>query len=109
MSGLTTQWRFFQTISSSAFEPIAPRLWAYEIRNSILIALRRGRITRTDGDELLSSLNELNLHFREPSSYNDVFSLAAQQSLTVYDAAYLALALQESVPLASLDRQLVRA
>jgi predicted nucleic acid-binding protein len=33
----------FQAVSSSAVDTVAPRLWAYEVRNSVLMALRRGR------------------------------------------------------------------
>ena len=44
-----------------------------------------------------------------PASYDEVFSLAQEHGLTVYDAAYLDLAIQERPPLASLDGQLVRA
>jgi predicted nucleic acid-binding protein len=35
----------FQAVSSSAVDTVAPRLWAYEIRNSILMGFRRGRIS----------------------------------------------------------------
>jgi len=38
-----------------------------------------------------------------------MFSLAREHGLTVYDAAYLDLTIQEGLPLASLDSQLVRA
>jgi predicted nucleic acid-binding protein len=96
-------------VSSSAVDSVAPRLWAYEIRNSVLMGIRRGRITKPDGEQFLLSLNELNVRLTEPESYDDVFSLAQQHGLTVYDAAYLDLAIQERLPLASLDRQLVRA
>ncbi len=34
-------------------EAIVPRLWAYEIRNSVLNGLRRKRISQTDADEFL--------------------------------------------------------
>jgi predicted nucleic acid-binding protein len=71
--------------------------------------LRRGRIGKPDSVQFFVSLNELNVRLREPASYDDVFSLAQEHGLTVYDAAYLSLAMQERLPLASLDRQLVRA
>jgi hypothetical protein len=32
---------------SSSLESFGPRLWAYEIRNSVLMGLRRGRISKT--------------------------------------------------------------
>ena len=99
----------FQAISSSAVEAVAPRLWAYEIRNSILMGLRRGRLGKLDSEQVLVSLNELNMRLSEPASYDEMFSLAQEHGLTVYDAAYLYVAMQERLPLASLDGQLVRA
>jgi predicted nucleic acid-binding protein len=98
-----------QAVSSSSVDTVAPRLWAYEVRNSVLMGLRRGRISESDSEQFLVSLNELNIRLSEPASYDDVFSLAQEHGLTVYDAAYLHVAMQERLPLASLDRQLVRA
>jgi predicted nucleic acid-binding protein len=99
----------FQAVSSSAVDSVAPRLWAYEVRNSILMGLRRGRISKPDSEQFLVSLNDLNVRLSEPASYDEVFSLAQEHGLTVYDAAYLDVAMQERLPLASLDGQLVRA
>ena len=99
----------FHAVSSSAVDTVAPRLWAYEIRNSVLMGIRRGRISKSDSEQFLLSLNELNVRLSEPQSYDDVFSLAQAHGLTVYDAAYLNIAMHEGLPLASLDRQLVRA
>jgi predicted nucleic acid-binding protein len=99
----------FQAISSSAVDAVAPQLWAYEIRNSLLMGLRRGRISKPDSEQFLVSLNDLNVRLSDPASYDEVFSLAQKHGLTVYDSAYLNLAIQERLPLASLDRQLVRA
>jgi len=98
----------FQAVISS-LEIVAPRLWAYEIRNSVRMGLRRGRISKPDTEQFLASLNDLNVRLSDPSSYDGVFQLADQHGLTVYDAAYLDLALQEHIPLASLDGQLIRA
>ena len=44
-------------------EAIAPRLWAYEIRNCILTGMRRGRITQPDAEEFLKSLSDLTSRF----------------------------------------------
>jgi len=73
------------------------------------MGIRRGRISKQDSEQFLVALNELNVQLSEPTSYDDVFSLAQEHGLTVYDAAYLDLAIQERLPLASLDGQLVRA
>jgi predicted nucleic acid-binding protein len=38
-----------------------------------------------------------------------IFTLAGQTELTIYDAAYLELALREKIPLATFDKQLAKA
>jgi hypothetical protein len=40
---------------------------AYEIRNSVLMGIRRGRIGKPDGEQFLLSLNELNVRLSEPA------------------------------------------
>ena len=54
-------------------------------------------------------MNELNVRLSEPTAYDEVFSLAQRHGLTVYDAAYLNVAIREQLPMATLDHQLVRA
>lgn len=71
--------------------------------------MRRGRITRLDAEIFLRSLADLNVVLSDPVSYDHVFSLANQYKLTVYDAAYLDLALRAAVAVASLDKELVQA
>lgn len=90
-------------------EAIAPRLWAYEVRNSVLIGFRRKRITHPDALEFLESIEGLPIRLIDPVSYDEVFSLAERHGLTVYDAAYLDLAIREGLPLASLDNALCKA
>ena len=94
---------------SSSMEAFAPRLWAYEVRNSVLMGLRRDRISKTDADEFLSSLADLSIHLTDPVSYDALFALAQLNGLTVYDAAYLDLAIREGSQLASLDDALRKA
>jgi predicted nucleic acid-binding protein len=91
---------------SAPLEAVAPRLWAYEVRNSVLMGLRRKRITQADALEFLESMKELPIRLAEPVSYDRLFSLADRHGLTVYDAAYLDLAIREDLPLASLDTAL---
>ncbi len=94
---------------SAPLEAVAPRLWAYEVRNSVLMGLRRKRITQADDLEFLESMKELPILLTEPVSYDRLFSLADRHGLTVYDAAYLDLAIREDLPLASLDNALCKA
>ena len=76
------------TAVSGLGEALAPRLWAYEIRNSVLTGVRRKRITKSDADEFLKSIPDLRIRLTDPRSYDAVFALAEQHGLTVYDAAY---------------------
>jgi len=96
-------------VISTPLEAVAPRLWAYEVRNSVLMGLRRKRITRADAQDFLESIKGLPIRLADPVSYDGVFRLADRHGLTVYDAAYLDLALREGLPLASLDNALCKA
>jgi predicted nucleic acid-binding protein len=91
---------------ANGLEVFAPRLWAYEVRNSVLVGSRRGRIDKADAQEFLTALNDLPVRRSDPASYDAVLGLADQYSLTYYDAAYLDLAIHKGLPLASLDRAL---
>lgn len=73
------------------------------------MGIRRKRIAKADADGFLESLWDLPIRLQDPISYDDVFELAGRQGLTVYDAAYLDLAIREGLPIASLDAALIRA
>ena len=90
-------------------EVSAPALWAYEVRNSVLVGVRRGRLDWTDAEAFLSSVKDLGITLKDPVSYDALVGLAREYGLTVYDAAYLDLAIHESRPLATLDKRLMDA
>ena len=60
-------------------------------------------------EDFLDTLNSLPIRLTDPPSYDAVFALAARYALTVYDAAYLELAIREGLPVATLDNALTRA
>jgi predicted nucleic acid-binding protein len=93
-------------IVGTTVDPIAPTLWGYEINNTILMSFKRGRITKNDAERLLVFLGELDVQLVAPPSYGAVFHLAEAHGLTVYDAAYLDLALREGTAIATLDKAL---
>jgi len=97
-----------QALSSNSHEALVPTLWGYEIRNSVLMGLRRQRIAEDDAVAFLRSLPDLFIRLVE-LAFDTTFDLASRHGLTFYDAAYLELALREQLPLASLDKELVRA
>lgn len=73
------------------------------------MGMRRGRIGIAEAEEFLNSLGDLNIQLSDPDSYDDVFKLARHHSLTVYDAAYLDLAIRKASQLASLDDAMCKA
>ena len=93
----------------AADEAIVPVLWWFEVRNVLVINERRGRINSTGSAAFLADLEKLTISFDRESDSETVLALARTHRLTVYDAAYLELALRADAPLATLDRELARA
>ncbi|BDC52438.1 twitching motility protein PilT [Bryobacterales bacterium F-183] len=93
----------------SQMKPIAPTLWSYEVRNTILFALRRGRIPPANLPATLAIIDRLRVQVVEPTSFDSILMLAERHRLTVYDAAYLALAIETGLPLGTLDKALRQA
>lgn len=93
-------------IERSAF---VPALWPVEVGNVLLVATRRGRITRNDWHRIHANLGSLPIDI-DPVSTNRVWSvaleLAAEHQISVYDAMYLELAMRLQLPLATLDNAL---
>ena len=87
----------------------APDLLRHEVRSVLLVAERRKRI---GSDLVLASLTRLHLLPITIADAGDdalVVSLARAHQLTAYDAAYLALAITQGIPLATLDKKLQQA
>jgi predicted nucleic acid-binding protein len=93
-------------------EAIVPAHWPLEVANALLIAVRRRRISAEDAHQFLDDLEVLPIRVDtagRSSLRARVFPLAEQFKLTAYDAAYLELAVRETLPLATLDEDLRRA
>ena len=94
---------------SSGDELLVPRHWALEVANSLLVAVRRGRMKREELDRALRILLALPIQtdlIADSVLFERIPALAERYALTAYDAAYLELALREKLPLATLDGQL---
>jgi predicted nucleic acid-binding protein len=74
-----------------------------------VISERRKCITPTQTIQILTRLDELPLRLDVTPDSAGVMALARAHGLTVYDAAYLELALRLELPLATLDRALAAA
>jgi predicted nucleic acid-binding protein len=90
-------------------EAYAPTLWWFEVRNTLIVNERRGRLTETDTHALLHGLSRLGLIVDHAPDEALVLALARRHRLTVYDAAYLELAQRRHLPLATLDKALLTA
>ena len=88
---------------------IAPMIWPSEVANSLLVAVRRQRIAREEATALLLTLAEYEIELVASGLIEitrEIFPLAAQHNLTVYDAQYVHLARSKSAYLLTLDKQM---
>ena len=88
---------------------LVPRIWHFEVRNGLLVAMRRGRIAREAPAQLLRALERFRIRTDAEPDLETAFGLADRHGLTIYDAAYLETALRNSAPLATLDKALAQA
>ena len=88
---------------------VVPGIWWYELRNALVVNERRGRIDTADTIAILADLREMAIAIDRDHDDGVLFSLARQHGLSVYDAAYVEVALRRGMPMASLDRQLRQA
>ncbi len=90
-------------------QAIVPTIWHLEVMNVLLTAVRKGRIELDNVTAILTSLKRLNITTQVRSPRIDdsaLLAFAHEHALTLYDAAYLHLALHEHLPLATLDRKM---
>ncbi len=86
-----------------------PSLWPLEVANVLLVGERRKRITPADTSKFLSLLRTFPIAVDDETTvraWGDTLNLARSQGLSVYDAAYLELAMRRGLPLATLDDKL---
>jgi predicted nucleic acid-binding protein len=88
---------------------IVPSLWPLEVANALLVGERRKRTTEAKVIAFLAILKGLPIVLDDETiarAWNETLSLARAHNLSVYDAAYLELALRHALPLATLDDKL---
>ena len=94
------------------WEATVPSVWTFEVANTLLVGERRKRLSKPDASNFLAFLDHLPITIDESSTrraLSSVLALAREQNLSAYDAAYLELAVREGLPLATLDRALMKA
>jgi predicted nucleic acid-binding protein len=86
---------------------LIPGLWDFEVLNGLRSAERRGRLTTAALANAIHGLHGLPVERdRRPVDGLRLTSLAAEFDISVYGAAFLALALDANLPPASLDVRL---
>lgn len=93
-------------------EAVAPALWPLEVANALAMAERRGRLSGAGLSRSVKLLQSLAVEIDDEAhtrAFRDLLHLAQSERLTVYDAAYLELALRRGAPLATKDVELRKA
>ena len=93
-------------------DSIVPDLWHLEAANVLLGLEKHGDATTGEIERFISQLENLPIRIdplTADQSLKRTLVLAKAYKLSSYDAAYLELAIRESVPLATLDKALLRA
>ena len=89
-----------------------PSLWHLEATNVLLGAEKREEITIGEVEGFISQLENLPIQvdpLTAHQSFSRTLALGRAYNLSSYDAAYLELAIREGMPLASLDKNLIKA
>jgi predicted nucleic acid-binding protein len=104
--GLSSALRAREALESPGGAAVVPSLWWFEVRNILVVNERRGRITPERTALFLQELAELNINRTSIADEAGYLELARKCKLSVYDSAYMAMALEHRIPLASLDEKL---
>jgi predicted nucleic acid-binding protein len=120
-ASLTLSW-FFEDERTARIDSIldrveesgatVPGLWRLEVANAFQMAYRRGRVSATFRDQAILRLGMLPIVIdleTDSRAWINSLPLADKHSLSVYDAAYLELAVRLALPLASCDHDLCEA
>ena len=93
-------------------DALVPNLWHLEATNVLLGAEKRLEADIGEIERFISQLENLPIHvdpLTSRQSFNRTLVLARAYKLSSYDAAYLELAMREGLPLATLDKSLIKA
>jgi predicted nucleic acid-binding protein len=90
----------------------APSLWRLEVANVLRTLVVRGRASNDFADEVLRTLSAFPIAIDPETDqrvWTETLLLSRDLGLTLYDAAYLELAIRQGAVLATLDKPLASA
>jgi predicted nucleic acid-binding protein len=120
-SSITLAWAYSDETTQSVMQIFdrlsqggawVPGLWRLEVANVLEMSVRRKRHDKAFRDATLADLAQLPIQVdpqTDQQAWSATLRLAERHQLTLYDAAYLELALRRNLPLATLDDDLRRA
>ncbi len=88
---------------------VVPALWPLEVANGLRVGERRKRTSEAKVAQFLALLRSLPIAVDDETAlraWQDTLHLARAHGLSVYDAAYLEIAVRRGLPLATLDDDL---
>lgn len=102
-----------QVLDKLLSEPaIVPSIWVLEITNTMVAGFRRKRISPANQVSTVELLKSLPITVESSHGQNDLdrlMQLAQAYNLSVYNAAYLDLAIRLELPLANKESDLIKA
>lgn len=102
--------KLFQALPQAAVT--VPALWHLELANSLNVAIKRKRTDENRITQFVARLLQQRIltdHASSERAIAHLRPLAIKHELSVYDAAYLDLAIRSGLPLATLDSALQKA
>jgi predicted nucleic acid-binding protein len=88
---------------------VVPGIWPVEVANGLVVAERRRRLTEAQVWASANLVRSLPVEVRQidvDSALGSALDLSRSHDLSLYDAAYLDLAMREGLPLATQDSRL---
>src|SRR5699024_5387975 len=96
----------WESLLASHDDLVAPWLLWIEVRNIVLTAERRHRLTDTIADSVMHAIDSIGIDYDTAPRSDVVLRIARNQSLLAYDALYLELAFRRGAILATQDHAL---
>lgn len=90
-------------------DALVPTIWPLEVANVLLVGERKGRSSEARTSRFIALLDALPIRIDAATpqrALSGILTLAGEQRLSAYDAAYLDLATREGLPLATQDQAL---
>ncbi len=98
--------------SLADMDALVPNLWHLEATNVLLGAEKRFEVKMGEVEHFISQLEALPIYvdsMTSSQSFSRTLALARAYNLSSYDAAYLELAVRKGLPIATLDKKLLKA